>query len=72
MDGFNLSRTVMPESLADFVALVVPELQARGAYKTGYAPGTLRRKLFGGGDRLPGSHVAAMHRVASPAGLPGP
>ncbi len=67
VDGFNLSRTVMPEGLADFVALVVPELQARGAYKTAYAPGTLRRKLFGGGDRLPGSHAAVGHRVG-PAG----
>ena len=27
VDGFNLSRTVIPECVEDFVALVVPELQ---------------------------------------------
>ena len=42
IEGFNLAYAVMPETYADFVDLVVPELQARGAYKTGYAPGTLR------------------------------
>ncbi|MGN9493357.1 N5,N10-methylene tetrahydromethanopterin reductase, partial [Escherichia coli] len=30
VDGFNISRTVVPESYEDFVALVVPELQNRG------------------------------------------
>ena len=47
VDGFNLSRTVIPECVEDFVALVVPELQSRGVMKRGYAPGTLREKLFG-------------------------
>jgi long-chain alkane monooxygenase len=47
VDGFNLSRTVVPECVDDFIALVVPQLQQRGAYKTQYAEGTLRRKLFG-------------------------
>ena len=61
VDGFNLSRTVVPECFDDFAALVVPELQARGAYKTAYTPGTLRHKLFGH-DRLPSSHVAATYR----------
>ena len=27
--------------------MVVPELQKRGLYKTGYAPGTFREKLSG-------------------------
>jgi alkanesulfonate monooxygenase SsuD/methylene tetrahydromethanopterin reductase-like flavin-dependent oxidoreductase (luciferase family) len=62
VDGFNLSRTVMPECLDAFVDLVVPELQRRGLYKTGYAPGTYREKLFGAGARLPDGHVAASHR----------
>ncbi len=31
----------------------VPALQRRGVYKTEYAPGTLREKLFGEGPRLP-------------------
>ena len=46
-DGFNLSRTVFPECLKDVVDLLVPALQERAAYKTAYAPGTYREKLFG-------------------------
>lgn len=55
--GFNLSRTVAPECFVDFGRLVVPELQARGAFKTAHRAGTLRDKLFGRA-RLPGSHPA--------------
>ncbi|NYI01509.1 LLM class flavin-dependent oxidoreductase [Cupriavidus plantarum] len=62
IDGFNLSRTVVPESYTHFVDLVVPELQNRGRYKTAYAEGSLRRKLFGEGDRLPSRHAAAAFR----------
>lgn len=62
VDGFNLSRTVVPESYDDFVDLIVPELQERGVYKTAYAPGTLRRKLFGEADHLPDRHAAARAR----------
>lgn len=36
VDGFNLSRTVMPECLEAFISLVVPVLQERGAYKQAY------------------------------------
>ena len=46
LDGFVLARTVTPECFVDFVDLVVPELQRRGVYKTAYAAGTLREKLF--------------------------
>ena len=63
VDGFILSRTVTPECFADFIDLVVPELQRRGMYKQAYAPGTLRAKLFGA-DRLPGTHAAARERWA--------
>ncbi|CAG2149014.1 LLM class flavin-dependent oxidoreductase [Cupriavidus plantarum] len=62
IDGFNLSRTVVPESYTHFVDLVVPELQNRGRYKTAYAEGSLRHKLFGEGDRLPSRHAAAAFR----------
>ena len=69
LDGFNLTRTVEPESYADFIDLVVPELQNRGAYKTAYADGTLREKLFGAGRaRLPARHVGASYRVPSATG----
>ena len=63
VDGFNLSRTVMPECVEDFVAMVVPELQSRGVMKRAYEPGTLREKLLGPGRaRLPASHPAARYR----------
>ncbi|MBD9516496.1 LLM class flavin-dependent oxidoreductase [Pseudomonas sp. PDM22] len=69
LDGFNLTRTVEPESYADFIDLVVPELQNRGAYKTAYADGTLREKLFGAGRaRLPARHVGAGFRQATATG----
>ena len=63
-DGFNLTRTVVPECHEAFVDLVVPALQDRGAYKTAYEPGTLRHKLHGEGDRLPARHAADAFRRA--------
>ncbi len=63
LDGFNLTFAVRPETFADVVAFVVPELQRRGRYKTVYADGTLREKLFGRA-RLDASHAAARHRWA--------
>ena len=65
IDGFNLAYTVLPECFEDFVDLVVPELQKRGVYKTAYAPGTLRNKLFEAGDRVPDNHAAAGYRRLS-------
>jgi len=62
IDGFNLARTVAPESLRDFVDLVVPVLQERGHFKADYADGPLRKKLFGGNGRLPFEHPAARFR----------
>ncbi len=63
LDGFNLVRTVEPGGLTAFVDLVVPELQNRGVYKTAYAPGTMREKLFPQGNgRLPADHVGASFR----------
>ena len=63
IDGFNLAYAVFPESFTDFIDLVVPELQHRGRYKTAYAPGALREKLFAGrGARLRPPHPAVRHR----------
>ncbi len=59
--GFNLSRTVTPESIDDVVDRLIPVLQERGAYKTSYAEGTYREKLFGR-PRLPSTHAAAQFR----------
>jgi FMN-dependent oxidoreductase (nitrilotriacetate monooxygenase family) len=65
VDGFNLSRIVTPESLEDFVDLVVPILQERGVYKREYARGPLREKLFGHA-RLADTHPGALHRRLPP------
>jgi alkanesulfonate monooxygenase SsuD/methylene tetrahydromethanopterin reductase-like flavin-dependent oxidoreductase (luciferase family) len=69
IDGFNLSRTVVPECFDDFIELVVPLLQERGAYKHAYRDGTLREKLFGHA-RLPESHTAARFRSPACAAAP--
>lgn len=61
IDGFNLTRTVTPESYEDFIDLIVPELQTRGAYKTAYAGGSLRHQLFGLGHRLRPPHSATQY-----------
>jgi len=70
-DGFNLCSVVMPETFADIARLLVPELQRRGVYKTEYADGTLREKLFGRGSRLFAGHPghAAKAGVRQAAGL---
>ena len=57
IDGYNLTYAVAHETFADVVEHLVPELQRRGVYRTGYADGTLRQKLFGRGDRLAPTHV---------------
>ncbi|GAA4494962.1 LLM class flavin-dependent oxidoreductase [Gluconacetobacter tumulicola] len=62
VDGFNLAYAVTPESFADVVEFVVPELQRRGIYKQAYRPGTLREKLFGRGDQLGADHPASRVR----------
>jgi long-chain alkane monooxygenase len=63
IDGFNLFRLVVPESLNAFVDLAVPELQSRGVYKTAYTEGTLREKLFPGrGAFLHPTHPGAARR----------
>jgi alkanesulfonate monooxygenase len=62
IDGFNLAFAVRPETFRDVVDHLIPELQKRGRYKTGYAEGTLREKLFGGSARLPDQHTGAGYR----------
>ncbi len=44
-DGFNIMPPVFPSSLHDFIDLVIPELQRRGIYRTGYDGNTLRENL---------------------------
>ncbi|MGL3804473.1 LLM class flavin-dependent oxidoreductase [Paeniglutamicibacter sp. R2-26] len=65
VDGFNLAYAITPGTFEDIVEYIVPELQARGAYPTEYAGGTLRNKLFGRGDRVRDTHRAANYRFAN-------
>ena len=44
-DGFNIMPQLFPAGLADFVDLVVPELQRRGRVRTRYEATTLRGNL---------------------------
>ncbi len=61
LDGFNVARIVAHETYENFINLVVPVLQERGLYKTEYAPGTFREKLFGR-SRIPDEHTAGSFR----------
>ncbi|MFV3404198.1 LLM class flavin-dependent oxidoreductase [Pseudomonas sp. NY15463] len=64
LDGFNLTRTVTPESFEAFIDLVVPQLQRRGRYKTAYSQGTLREKLFASDHPyLPAEHPGSAYRT---------
>lgn len=65
IDGFNLTRTVAPESHQDFIRYVIPELQQRGRYKTSYSAGSLRQKLFQQGDHLAANHPVQQFRCLS-------
>lgn len=65
IDGFNLTRTVAPESHHDFIRFVIPELQQRNRFKTAYETGSLRHKLLGKGDLLPTSHPVHQFRCPS-------
>ena len=44
-DGFNIMPAVLPNQLALFVELVIPELQRRGLFRTEYQFTTLRENL---------------------------
>ena len=66
IDGFNLAFAVAHDSMRDVVDLIVPELQARGRYRTAYAGGTLREQLFGAGPHLPDNHAGRQVRIDPP------
>jgi len=44
-DGFNFMAPSLPGGLDDFIALVVPELQRRGLFRSAYRGSTLRAHL---------------------------
>ncbi|WP_327349396.1 LLM class flavin-dependent oxidoreductase [Streptomyces sp. NBC_01321] len=45
VDGFNIMPPLLPLGLADFSEHILPRLQRKGVFKTGYRDGTLRQKL---------------------------
>ncbi|MCD2198651.1 LLM class flavin-dependent oxidoreductase [Halobacterium sp. KA-4] len=47
LDGFNVKEVARPDSLRDFVDLVVPELRERGLLRDEYEGETLRETTFG-------------------------
>ncbi|WP_432923282.1 LLM class flavin-dependent oxidoreductase [Microbispora sp. CA-135349] len=59
-DGFNIMPPVLPGGLEDFVDQVVPELQARGLFRTEYEGRTLRENY---GLARPASAYAAGERL---------
>ncbi|RXH31320.1 5,10-methylene tetrahydromethanopterin reductase [Bradyrhizobium nanningense] len=64
VDGLNVAFAISPGDFEDIADMLVPELTKRGRYKSEYAKGTLREKLFGGGRaRLDAPHPAAGYRV---------
>jgi alkanesulfonate monooxygenase SsuD/methylene tetrahydromethanopterin reductase-like flavin-dependent oxidoreductase (luciferase family) len=65
VDGFNITRQVLPETYTDIVDLLVPELQRRGIHRREYTPGTLREKLTGGPAHLQAPHPATTYRPSS-------
>ncbi len=60
VDGLNVPFAVSPGDFEDIADMLVPELTRRGRYKSAYAEGTLREKLFGAGRaRLTAQHPAS-------------
>lgn len=45
VDGFLVQPAILPTGLEDFCRLVIPELQNRGLFRTGYEGRTLRENL---------------------------
>jgi FMN-dependent oxidoreductase (nitrilotriacetate monooxygenase family) len=63
-DGFNILPPWLPTGLADFVDLVIPELQRRGLFRTAYEGRTLRENL---GLPFPVNRHAAARAAAQAA-----
>ncbi|SNB74246.1 FMN-dependent oxidoreductase, nitrilotriacetate monooxygenase family [Arboricoccus pini] len=68
LDGFLLAQHTTPGTAADFIDLIVPELQKRGRYRRAYAPDeTFRERLLGKGQTgLPRGHPGHAWRQHRP------
>ncbi len=60
-NSFNVMPPMLPESLNNFVDLVIPELQRRGLFRTAHEGTTLYEKL---GLTQPESRYANVKKVA--------
>ena len=58
LDGFNIYQAITPATLKDIVELLVPELQKRGRYRTGYTDSSFRDRLFKSGNQMSDRHFA--------------
>lgn len=67
VDGFTLAPPALPHDLAQFVELVVPELQRRGIYRREYPGTTLRANL---GLPVPRNSFSALITTRSTTGSP--
>jgi long-chain alkane monooxygenase len=63
VDGVNVYHATVPGSFLEVAGRLFPTLRERGLIATDKT-GTLRHKLLGRGDRLPGTHPAAAYRGA--------
>ncbi|RQP12970.1 MAG: LLM class flavin-dependent oxidoreductase [Microbacteriaceae bacterium] len=71
VDGINLRQYHSFDTARDFAELVVPELRRRGRLdERPDEPRTLRETLFGGGARLPESHLGARYRGGANLDVP--
>jgi alkanesulfonate monooxygenase SsuD/methylene tetrahydromethanopterin reductase-like flavin-dependent oxidoreductase (luciferase family) len=64
-DGYNIMPALLPDSLTDFVELVLPELRRRGLFRSEYEGSTLREHL---GLKRPHSRHAHEEALAHAAG----
>jgi alkanesulfonate monooxygenase SsuD/methylene tetrahydromethanopterin reductase-like flavin-dependent oxidoreductase (luciferase family) len=63
IDGINLLQYHSYDTARDFIDLVVPVLRARGRLRASYDEAeSLRDRIFGEGDRLPGRHPGTRYR----------
>ena len=63
IDGINLLQYHSYGTARDFIELVVPVLRERGRLRTAHDENeSLRDRIFGAGDRLPGRHYATRYR----------
>ncbi|GAA1749658.1 MULTISPECIES: LLM class flavin-dependent oxidoreductase [Streptomonospora] len=70
VSGFNIGHALKHRDIADFIELVVPELQRRELVWDDYDGSTLREKLYGPGvTRLRDDHPGAGHRERRPQGV---